>query len=81
MLACSSYLFFFWISVTEAAPLMGLECVLQHFYSSTRFRLTPSLRRYTEILRNRNGFARFGFVWTGPKLAACDDVLDAAVRH
>ena len=27
---------------------MGLECVLQRFYRSTRFRLTPSLRRYSE---------------------------------
>ena len=47
MLACS-YLIFFWISVAEAAPLMGLACVLQRFYRSTRFRLTPSLRRYCE---------------------------------
>ena len=44
----SSYLIFFWISVAEAAPLMGLACVLQRFYRSTRFRLTPSLRRYSE---------------------------------
>ena len=48
MLASSSYLFFFWISVAEAAPLMGLECVLQRFYLSTRFRLTLSLRRFSE---------------------------------
>ena len=44
----SSYLIFFWISVAEAAPLMGLACVLHRFYRSTRFRLTPSLRRYSE---------------------------------
>ena len=31
MLACS-YLIFFWISVAEAAPLMGLACVQQRFY-------------------------------------------------
>ena len=48
MLASSSYLIFFLISVAEAAPLMGLACVLQRFYRSTRFRLTPSLRRYSE---------------------------------
>ena len=48
MLASSSYLIFFWISVAEAAPLMGLACVRQRFYRSTRFRLTPSLRRYCE---------------------------------
>ena len=29
----SYYLFFFWISVADAAPLMGLERVLQRFYS------------------------------------------------
>ena len=38
MLASSYYLIFFWISVAEAAPLMGLACVLQRFYRSTRFR-------------------------------------------
>ena len=48
MLASSSYLIFFWISVPEEAPLMGLECVLQRFYRSTRFHLASSLRRYCE---------------------------------
>ena len=45
----SSYLIFFWISVAEAAPLMGLECVLQGFYRSTQLCLTPSLASQTHI--------------------------------
>ena len=45
--------FLFWISVAEAVPLMGLACVLQRFYRSTRFRLTPSLQRYSELDRTK----------------------------
>ena len=57
--------------LAEAAPLMGLECVPQRFYSSMRFRYESI---FTEIFLNRIKwnwivFGRFGSMWTGPEFS------------